>query len=619
MGFSVPNMRKRTIALFLLIFSLLDRPVVAADFRFSQKPNTAHLIQWRTWGAEALREARRANKLILLSLSAVWCHWCHVMDETTYSDEEVRRLLNERFIAIRVDVDMRPDIDTLYNQGGWPSTVILTPAGEVIDGGNYVSPAELKARLARAAGLSVQERERIELRKGEARRRRAALRSMVTMAPDRDALESIAATLKETYDEHYGGFGSGQKFPNPEAMDFLLTLSVISKDRQAGKIVMTTLDRMARGGLYDQGEGGFFRYATRPDWSEPHYEKMLEVNAGLIRSYALASMVLGKKRFRRVMDESIGYVRRNLADANTGAFFGSQNADESYYQKQDRSGTMRPFVDRTSYADSASLMISALVAAYEATGEERYRVTATKAAEFLLETMDSPEEGIAHYFQEGTAALRGMLNDNALFGSALLDLAAITGERKYLDRAGRLGRTLIDRFYEKETRRFRSSLVETGVGPADEGALTSAGANLANYRAVRFLARLYHTGREDTVREVVDAVLQGLTGTSRTFTPYAPAYGNAALARIIDPVEITVVAGGARAQRYLAGLTEIYAPNKVVRMLSPTQDAETIRKLQYELGEAVYFCSGKRCSKPVRDPAKVRGELKRFLKEPTGR
>ena len=602
---------------WLLLFLLaLECTAFGSDFRFSTRPNKAHLIQWRSWGPDALEEARSTKKLILLSLSAVWCHWCHVMDETTYSDEEVIRLINERFIAIRVDADRRPDIDSLYNQGGWPSTVFLTADGVVVDGGNYLPPAEMKERLVRAAGLTLTERERIALRKEEARKRRTALRSVITGAPDRDALDDIVRTLKESFDEKNGGFGSGQKFPNPDALEFLLASSARSAEPGLRRIVTVTLDKMARGGIHDRGEGGFFRYATKPDWSEPHYEKMLEVNAGLIRIYAIASVALGSREYARIAKTGIGYVEKNLSDPATGAFYGSQDADEAYYRKKDRKGLAKPAVDRTSYADSSSLMISALTAAFEATGDARYLARAARAAEFLEKTLGTPGEGLKHYAAGGTAALPGLLMDNALFGLALLDLADSTGDRKYAEKAAKVGRLLTDRFFVPEARRFRPFLADMGVTPGEEGALTSMTSNQANYRALRFLARLSRQGRDPKVKEAVDAALLGLTGTYRLFAPHAPSYGIAAMMAIMEPLEITVVAEAERAGKYLSAAGGVYVPVKVVRALSPTADAEALKELQFDQKEAAYFCIGKRCSKPVRDPAKVREELKRFLKEP---
>src|SRR5512139_787458 len=145
-------MIKLAISATVIIF-LFNQLVLASDYRFSPRPNKAHLIKWRHWERQSLDDAKKDGKPILLSLSAVWCHWCHVMDETTYSDEEVIKFINENFIPVRVDADMRPDIDNFYNQGGWPSTVVLTAAGDVVHGGTYIPPGEIVPWLGRSLVL----------------------------------------------------------------------------------------------------------------------------------------------------------------------------------------------------------------------------------------------------------------------------------------------------------------------------------------------------------------------------------------------------------------------------------------------------------------------------------
>ncbi len=607
---------KKILAIGLLMALFLNTAAVAADFRFSPRPNKASLIQWREWSQETLEEAKKQGRLIVLALSAVWCHWCHVMDETTYSDETVIGLLNEQFIPVRVDADMRPDIDSLYNQGGWPSTVILTPEGEVLDGGNYIPPGDMKERLDRAFALYTKDRDKIAKRMEEIKLRRMLRQGSMTGVPDRETIDGIVELLKGMFDDKNGGFGSGQKFPNPDAMDFLL--SVHSKTRDAGlkKIVTRTLDRMSQGGVYDHVEGGFFRYATKPDWSEPHYEKMLEVNAGLIRSYANAGLAFGTERYRKVVRESVRYVQRNLSDAATGALFGSQDADESYYRKQDRKKLAKPFVDRTVYADSASLMISALIAAGEATGQQQYLPMAVKAGEFIIRNLSRPADGIFHSFRGGKASLSGLLNDNALFGSALLDLYNATGERHYLDRAGRIGQVITNKFYDPRARRFLSSLVAAGVAPLTPGILAEMNDSIANYRAVRFLERLTNYTRDKSAKEIVNAVLTTLSATYRDYTPSVPSYGIALQWHLSEPVEIMVLADGNRVREYLAAVNSVYVTEKVVRVLSLTKDIEEIKSYGYKATESVYLCAGRRCSKPIREPGKVRDALKNFLEQP---
>jgi uncharacterized protein len=591
---------------------------MASDFRFSPRPNKAHLVQWRSWGPEALEEARKKNRLVLLSLSAVWCHWCHVMDETTYSNDEIISYINEHFIPVRVDADLRPDIDSLYNQGGWPSTAILTPQGEVISGGSYLPPEEMLGRLKRTAELFSTDRSTIVDRIEEVKAMKELGRIRETgpgSLPDKGEFDKIVEVLKDSFDSIHGGFGHNQKFPNPDAIDFLLSRYARNKDESIKKIVTKTLDGTAKGGLYDRVEGGFFRYATRPDWSEPHYEKMLEVNAGLIRNYAEASLVFDNKEYLAVVRESIRFVQARLYDPASGALYGSQDADESYYKKRDRKGLRPPFVDKTTYADSSSLMISALVAAYNATEEAMYHDMAVKSAEFLIRNMTAESDGVFHAFHNGAPSLKGILSDNALFGSAMLDLYNTTGERRYLRTAQEIGRLVIGR-YERATKRLRATLDTPIKKPATAGILSDMNENLANYRAVRFLSRLAFTGEYEKLKVVRDIVTADISREYERFPPHAGTYGTVLLWMVGEPVQITILSDGEGARNYLSKINRFFVPEKVVRILSLSEDVKEIKKLKYPLQEAVYLCVGKRCSAPITSAEGLKAGFKDFIAKP---
>ena len=610
---------KRFFAIIVCSIVLISHPAIASDFRFSPRPNKAHLVQWRSWGPEALAEARKKNRLVLLSLSAVWCHWCHVMDETTYSNDEIISYINEHFIPVRVDADLRPDIDALYNQGGWPSTAILTPQGEVISGGNYISPEELLARLKRSAALFSTDPasivDRLEEIKGMQELGR--IRDTGRMGlPDKRDLDKIVEVLKDSFDAIHGGFGHSQKFPNPDAIEFLLSRYVRNRDAGIKNILMKTLDGMAKGGLHDKVEGGFFRYATKPDWSGPHYEKLLEVNAGMIRNYADASLVFNSTEYLALVRESVGFVQARLYDPASGALYGSQDADESYYKKQDRKGLSPPFVDTTTYADSSSLMISALVAAYSATGETRYLGMAVKSVEFLLRKMTAGSEGVFHAFHNRAPSLKGILSDNVLFGSAMLDLYNTSGDRRYLRTAQEIGRLLIDRFYDSATKRFRSSIDTTINKPVTAGVLSDMNEDLANYRAVRFLSRLAFTGEYERLREFRDAVALSTSGEYEKFAPLAGTYGTVMLWMVGEPLQITILGEGEGVRNYLSTINRLFVPEKAVRVLSLSEDLKEIKKLKYPLQEAVYLCVGKRCSAPITSAEGLKAGLKDFIAKP---
>ncbi len=606
---------KRTAVSFVALVIFQASLTFAADFRFSPRPNNAHLIQWRAWSPEAFEEARKENRLILLSLSAVWCHWCHVMDETTYSDAAVINYINEHFIPIRVDADRRPDIDSYYNQGGWPSTVILTPQGEVLSGGNYIPPEEMLGRLRRISALFTNDHGAIQARIEEVKamkNREGRGQEDFAGAPDKSILDNIVQLLKHSFDERNGGFGRGQKFPSPDSIDFLLSVYAKNNDEEIKRIVTLTLDREAEGELFDKIGGGFFRYATRPDWSEPHYEKMLDVNAGMIKNFAEASLVFHNKEYLRVMRETVRYVQAHLYDAASGVFFNSQDADEAYYEKKDRKGMAAPFVDRTAYADSSSLMISALVASYGATADAHYLDMARRNADFILTKLYTPSDGVFHSFRDNAPHLKGVLSDNALAGLALLDLYNTTGEKKYLDAAQAIGRQIVDTFYDADRRRFRAFLDTSPKKPVTAGVLSTVNENLANFRAISFLGRLAYTGGDKKQMEARDAVAAALSRVYERFAPQAAVYGSALLWVVGEPVQITILADENGARKYQAEVNRIFIPEKVVRVLSLSRDREEIIKLTYAIKESVYLCAGKRCSAPISDPERLGVELRDF-------
>src|SRR6266581_7336916 len=252
-------------------------------FHFSPRPNRAGEIQWREWGDEVFHEAQVTGKPILLSLSAVWCHWCHVMDETSYSDEGVISYINEHYIPVRVDNDQRPDVNSRYNMGGWPTTAFLTPDGDVLAGATYVPPDQMKDLLPKVNVYYRSNRDEVAQRVAEARLRRVdAMGEQSSGALTPAIFEDVLQNIVSNYDPVFGGFGEAPKFPHTDAIDLLLYAHRRNRDRDLLHIARKTLEMMGNGELFDHEWGGFFRYATRRDWSEPHYEKMLEDNAKLL-------------------------------------------------------------------------------------------------------------------------------------------------------------------------------------------------------------------------------------------------------------------------------------------------------------------------------------------------
>jgi uncharacterized protein YyaL (SSP411 family) len=261
-------------------------------------------------------------------------------------------------------------------------------------------------------------------------------------------------------------------------------------------------------------------------------------------------------------------------------------------------------------------MISALVAAYNATGETRYLDMAVKSAEFLLRKMTAGSEGVFHDFHNGAASLKGLLSDNALFGSAMLDLYNTRGDRRYLRTAQEIGRLVSGRFYDRGTKRFRFSLDAPISRPVTAGVLSDMNENLANYRAVRFLSRLVFTEEDEKLKEVRDAVAVSTSGEYEKFAPLAGTYGTVLLWMVGDPVQITILGDGEGIRNYLSAVNRLSVPEKAVRVLSLSEDMTEIKKLKYPLQESVYLCVGRRCSAPITSAEGLKAGLTDLLAKP---
>ena len=302
-------------------------------------------IHWHEWGEEAFATAQRENKPILLDIGAVWCHWCHVMDRESYDNPEIAQLINDRFIAVKVDRDERPDIDSRYQiavsavsgQGGWPLTAFLTPQGKPFYGGTYFPPDDQYGRPSfrrvltaisdayRDKSGEVTEQARLV----EASISRAEAHSGAGFAFSPQVVDEIVQAALKMFDATHGGFGNAPKFPHPAALDLLADQYARSNDDALHKVLTTTLEKMATGGVYDQLAGGFHRYSVDERWVVPHFEKMCYDNSELLRNYVHAYQVTGSEFLAGVAKDIIRWMDEWLSDREHGGFYASQDADYS--------------------------------------------------------------------------------------------------------------------------------------------------------------------------------------------------------------------------------------------------------------------------------------------------
>src|SRR5271154_3540647 len=302
-------------------------------------------VQWREFGEEAFDAARLANKPVLLDVGAVWCHWCHVMDRESYDDPEVAAIVNEHYIAVKVDRDERPDIDSRYQaavsavsgQGGWPLTAFLTPEGKPFYGGTYFPPTDGYGRPSFKRVL-ISIANAYKEKNGDVVEQAKMVESAIAQAESfagrggRVSAGIIAAIEKSAlsmFDARHGGFGQAPKFPHPSALDLLIERYARRPDEQLRIVIVTTLEHMANGGVYDQLAGGFHRYSVDERWVVPHFEKMCYDNSELLKNYVHAYQATGSEFFAGVARDIIRWMDEWLSDRERGGFYASQDADLS--------------------------------------------------------------------------------------------------------------------------------------------------------------------------------------------------------------------------------------------------------------------------------------------------
>src|ERR1700728_4628303 len=320
-------------------------------------------IQWQEWGGEAFAAAQAANKPMLLDIGAVWCHWCHVMDRESYDDPEIAAIVNEHFVAVKVDRDERPDIDSRYQaavqavsgQGGWPLTAFLTPDGKPFYGGTYFPPSDGYGRPSfRRVLLSIANAYKEKNGDGveQAQMVESAIAQSESFAGKSgritgNVITAIRESAFKMFDAQHGGFGQAPKFPHPSALDLLIETWARSSgaslrredegvrpytsrddgDSSLRNLIVTTLEHMANGGVYDQLAGGFHRYSVDESWVVPHFEKMCYDNSELLKNYVHAYQATGEEFFADVAHDIIRWMDEWLSDRERGGFYASQDAD----------------------------------------------------------------------------------------------------------------------------------------------------------------------------------------------------------------------------------------------------------------------------------------------------
>jgi uncharacterized protein YyaL (SSP411 family) len=550
-------------------------------------------IGWLPWGADAFERAAHEEKPILLSISAVWCHWCHVMDRTTYSDRSVIDAVNERFVPVRVDNDERPDVNARYNMGGWPTTAFLAPDGTTLTGATYLPPEQMRRALDEIARFYRE-------RKGEISRRalevRGAQRRYERAQPDElraSVAARVAETIADTYDDEFGGFGDAPKFPQPDVHEFLLAEWRVTGEQRYYDMVARTVREMSRGGMYDHVEGGFFRYSTTRDWSIPHFEKMAEDHAGLLRVLAQLQLWSPTVEVHATLRSALGYVRKTLRNPETGLFAGSQDADEEYYALplEERRARKAPFVDRRSYSNWTAALAGAECWASLALDDDELASEAGATLDALHERAADGDGLLYHVVApDGTKRVRGLLTDQTAYIRALLDAHEISGAERFLARA------------REHANRVMRVFHADGGGFSDRVPSEATLGNLSfedrplleNSIMAENLLRLASMTGEPSYRDTAESILLLFVHTYANAGSFAAPYART-LRRYVTP-ELTIrIEGAADATgEFREAARRLPSPFATV-FTQPAANAP-----------AAYVCSGTTCAAPVTQAQRLR-------------
>ncbi len=635
-------------------------------------------VDWHPWGSEALGLARELDHPILLSVGYSACHWCHVMERESFEDPATAAYMNEHFVNVKVDREERPDIDALYmeavqaisGQGGWPMTVFCDPEGVPFYGGTYFPPDDSRGmpsfRMVMKAVLDAFENRRDELRL-QAPRTQERLAAVAAVEPsgappDRELLELALEGLRERADRTRGGFGGAPKFPPASSLELLLA-------RGEDGHVELTLDAMMAGGIYDQLGGGFARYSVDGAWQVPHFEKMLYDNALLAAAYLHGWQALEHDRYRRVCEETLDWMLREMRGPE-GGFFSALDADSEgeeglfYVWSPDqirsvlggdaeeaiefygvteagnfegrnvlhlpagasaersasliesrqalfeaRADRVRPSLDDKRLASWNALAIGALAEAGAALGRSDYLDAARSCAEFVLGTLRDPEGRLLRTYRDGEARLNAYLEDHAFLLEALITLYEASFEPRWYEEARNLADTMIRRFGDPERGAFFSTSEDHEELIARRKEIGDHPIPSGNSAAALGLLRLAALSGERAYEDQATGVLQ-LYGRIAQRQPDAFAHLLRALDFHIAPVKEVALVGD-RLEALAAIVRGSHRPHLVLAGGPEGAEAPELLQERTAVGGAAtaYVCENFACKAPVTDSQEFAGVI----------
>jgi len=592
--------------------SSLPRTIAAASFLLLTVPATAKSIDWRTsWGDAAFAQAAREHKFLLLDLHAVWCHWCHVMDDTTYADPAVQAVIAKHFVAVSVDADSDPALTSRYGDWGWPATIVLAADGsEIVKRRGYIAPAQMVSLLNAivvdpSPGPSV----------GAAMKIGATTASSLA---EKDRA-SLSKTFDSLYDVRNAGWGTEHKYLDAAAIEWSFVL-LDGGNQLARTQIRRTLD--ANQNLIDPVWGGVYQYSDQTDWKSPHFEKLLAFQADDLRLYSDAYSRWQRPTDLEAAQRIYAYLTKFLV-APDGGFYVSQDADVSakitghdFYSKDDaarRAGALPP-IDKHEYARETGWAIRALCKYSDVVGDATALSLAERAAKWAQSARQLPGGGFSHDAGAGTASSGPFLDDNVSMLQGLLALYRSTGQRDWLRAA-----VATLEFIDSKLRDPRSGYVASPAGSKTQGVFREPVRDVAQNADLARAANMlrHYTATEQPARVARHAMAFLSAFAAAASDQFRPDILLADHELSAAPIHITIVGGKddpAAGKLHAAALqypTDYLQVDWWDRREGQLPDPGiTYPVLPHP---AAFACTANACSTPILDPAEIRERVRSVL------
>ncbi|MBI4852219.1 MAG: thioredoxin domain-containing protein [Acidobacteria bacterium] len=603
-------MRQLAIALILIIcFTSISCNKNTQPKTPTTETHTKHKeggIKWENWSDDIFKRAKAENKCVILDLEAVWCHWCHVMEEITYSEPEVIELISKNFIAVRVDQDSRPDLSNRYEDYGWPATIFFDPQGkEIVKRSGYIPPTPMVSLLKAiiedpTPGPSVEAEPTLQLSENP--------------FLSQEVIKEAKEIFINGYDFKQGGWGFSHKYMDWDSVEYCMTAASRKADKQAEEMAKQTLEAQLQ--LIDPIWGGVYQYSAGGTWKEPHFEKIMAMQAENMRVYALAYTLWGDSSHLKASQDIYRYLKAFLTSPE-GAFYTSQDADlvkgqhsEDYFKLDDAARRAKgiPAVDKHIYARENGWVINALVTLYSATGEDKYLQDAKGAAKWIIDNRSLPKGGFRHDEKDKAGPYLG---DSAAMGNAFLKLYMATGDREWLKRSEETIKFIQENFLSKDNSvlGFASSLIIPG-------GFTPKPQRDENILMVRFANLLHHyTGKEEH-KKLAETGMRYLA-IKEIATKRPP--GGVLLTSLemeLDPAHVTIVGAKDDPSALALYKAALNYPSsyKRVEWFDSREGKLPNPDIEYpSLDKAAAFaCANQRCSLPAFTPQDVKARVEKL-------